>query len=56
MKSINELEQIRKETFEQIKMRIGEKIDNNRKNILVCGGTGCTSSKSPKINLLLLLL
>ena len=40
MKSINELEQIRKETFEEIKMRIGEKIDNNRKNILVCGGSG----------------
>ena len=31
------------------KMRSGEKIDSNRKNILVCGGTGCTSSKSPKI-------
>ena len=33
MKSISELEQIRIDTFEQIKMRIGEKIDTNRKNI-----------------------
>ena len=49
MKSISELEQIRQDTFNEIKMRIGEKIDTNRKNILVCGGTGCTSSKSPKI-------
>ena len=49
MKTLEELEQIRKNTFEQIKMRVGEKIDSNRKNILVCGGTGCTSSKSPKI-------
>lgn len=49
MKTREELEQIRKNTFEQVKMRVGEKIDSNRKNILVCGGTGCTSSKSPKI-------
>ena len=49
MKSISELEQIRQNTFNEIKMRIGEKIDTNRKNILICAGTGCTSSKSPKI-------
>ena len=49
MKSISELEQIRIDTFNEIKMRIGENIDINRKNILVCAGTGCTSSKSPKI-------
>jgi len=49
MKSISELEQIRQNTFNEIKMRIGENVDTNRKNILVCGGTGCTSSKSPKI-------
>ena len=49
MKTIKELDQIRIDTFNEIKMRIGEQIDINRKNILVCGGTGCTSSKSPKI-------
>ena len=49
MKSISELEQIRQNTFNEVKMRIGEKIDMDRKNILICAGTGCTSSKSPKI-------
>ena len=35
MKTINELEQIRIDTFNEIKMRIGEKIDITRKYILV---------------------
>ena len=35
MKSIEELEEIRKKTLVETKMRIGEAIDINRKNILV---------------------
>ncbi len=46
MKTLNELEEIRKKTYESIKLRKGNKLDNNEIHILVCGGTGCTSSKS----------
>ena len=48
MKSLKELEEIRKEALDKIILRL-EKVDTDKKNILVCGGTGCTSSKSPKI-------
>jgi len=48
MKSLKELEEIRKEALEKIIVRL-EKNVSDKKNILVCGGTGCTSSKSPKI-------
>lgn len=48
MKSIKELEEIRKNTLEQIKVRL-DKTSTAKKNILICGGTGCTSSKSPQI-------
>ena len=48
MKSIKELEEIRQKTFEQIKVRL-DKTSTEKKNILICGGTGCTSSKSPQI-------
>lgn len=48
MKSIKELEEIRKKTLEQIKVRL-DKTSKDKKNILICGGTGCTSSKSPQI-------
>ena len=46
MKTLEELEQIRKDNYERIKIRRGNKLENNEKHILVCGGTGCTSSKS----------
>ncbi|MBE5821363.1 MAG: 4Fe-4S dicluster domain-containing protein [Clostridiales bacterium] len=46
MKTLEELEQIRKENYERIKIRKGNKLENNERHILVCGGTGCTSSKS----------
>ena len=48
MKSIKELEEIRQKTYEQIKVRL-DKTSTEKKNILICGGTGCTSSKSPQI-------
>ena len=49
MKTIKELEEIRKSVYETVKMRSGVPAESDKMSILVCGGTGCTSSKSPKI-------
>ena len=48
MKSIKELEEIRQKELKRISVRL-DKNSTEKKNILICGGTGCTSSKSPKI-------
>jgi NADP-reducing hydrogenase subunit HndC len=48
MKTIMELDEIRKKVLDKIKIRL-ENNNDDKKEILVCGGTGCTSSKSPKI-------
>ena len=49
MKTIEELEEIRKEKRKEIELRVNTEADTREKHILVCRGTGCTSSKSPKI-------
>ena len=49
MITVEELDNIQRKTLEEVKIRVVDEKDINRKNILVCGGTGCTSSKSPKI-------
>ena len=49
MKTIEELEQIRSKMKEELELRVNTKADTREKHILVCRGTGCTSSKSPKI-------
>ena len=49
MKSLEEINAIRKETREKLDLRVNESANTNEKHILVCGGTGCTSSKSPRI-------
>ncbi|MBP3284862.1 MAG: NADH-quinone oxidoreductase subunit NuoF [Clostridia bacterium] len=49
MKTIKELDEIRKSVYEKVKTRVGVESKTEKKSILVCGGTGCTSSKSPKI-------
>ena len=49
MKTIEELENIRKEKRKELDLRINTEADTREKHILVCRGTGCTSSKSPKI-------
>ena len=49
MITVDELDNIQRKTLEEVKIRVVDEKDINRKNILVCGGTGCTSSKSPKI-------
>lgn len=49
MKSLEELQRIRKEKRIELDLRVNTGADTREKHILVCNGTGCTSSKSPKI-------
>ncbi len=49
MKTVAELHKIRKEKRKELDLRVNTKADTREKHILVCHGTGCTSSKSPKI-------
>ena len=49
MKSLNEIKKIREEKRAELDLRVNLKADTHEKHILVCHGTGCTSSKSPKI-------
>ena len=49
MKSLNEINKIREEKRVELDLRVNLKADTHEKHILVCHGTGCTSSKSPKI-------
>ena len=49
MKTIEEINQIRKEKRTELDLRVNTKADTREKHILVCHGTGCTSSKSPEI-------
>ena len=49
MKSIEEINKIREEKRAELDLRKNTKADTREKHILVCQGTGCTSSKSPKI-------
>ncbi len=46
MKSIEELNAIREKTYNEISLRKNRNYDGREKHILVCGGTGCTSSHS----------
>lgn len=49
MKTIEEIEKIRNEKKLELELRVNTEADTREKHILVCHGTGCTSSKSPKI-------
>lgn len=49
MKTIEELHEIKEEKRKELDLRINTKADTREKHILVCHGTGCTSSKSPDI-------
>ena len=44
MKTIEEINQIRKEKRAELDLRVNTKSDTREKHILVCHGTGCTSS------------
>ena len=48
-KSIQEIEEIRNKKREELELRVNTNATTREKHILVCHGTGCTSSKSPKI-------
>ena len=49
MKTIEEIEKIRNEKRDELELRVNTSLDTREKHILVCRGTGCTSSKSQKI-------
>ena len=50
--TVNELKEIQAKALPQISMRHTHQVENEtkyKKQILVCGGTGCTSSGSNKL-------
>ena len=49
MKTFEEIQAIREKTRKALELRVNTQADTREKHILVCHGTGCTSSKSPKI-------
>jgi len=49
MKTIQEIEKIREDKKKELDLRVNTEADTREKHILVCRGTGCTSSKSPLI-------
>ena len=49
MKSLAELAAVKEAMQEKVAIRTGSAADNGKKHVLVCGGTGCTSSKSVEI-------
>ena len=49
MKTFEEIMAIKEETRKALELRVNTGADTREKHILVCHGTGCTSSKSPKI-------
>ena len=49
MKTLEEIHQIREQKRKELDSRVNIKADTREKHILVCRGTGCTSSKSPEI-------
>ena len=48
-KTIVEIEEIRKKKRAELDLRVNTLADTREKHILICQGTGCTSSKSPEI-------
>ncbi|MBO6233023.1 MAG: NADH-quinone oxidoreductase subunit NuoF [Clostridia bacterium] len=49
MKTLEEINKIREEKRKELDLRVNTKLDTREKHILVCHGTGCTSSNSPEI-------
>lgn len=49
MKTVEEIAKIREEKRKELDLRVNKRTDIREKHILVCQGTGCTSSKSPEI-------
>ena len=49
MKTLEEIMNIRETKRKELDLRVNTEANTREKHILVCHGTGCTSSKSPKI-------
>ena len=49
MKTLEEIHQIREQKRKELDLRVNTVADTREKHILVCRGTGCTSSNSPDI-------
>ncbi len=49
MKTLEQIQKIREEKRKELDLRVNLDANTREKHILVCHGTGCTSSKSPKI-------
>jgi len=49
LKTLVEINKIREEKRKELDLRVNLNANTREKHILVCRGTGCTSSKSPKI-------
>ena len=49
MKTLEEIQKIREEKRKELDLRVNTSLDTREKHILVCQGTGCTSSNSPEI-------
>ena len=49
MKTLEEIRTIREQKRKELDIRVNSKVGTKEKHILVCHGTGCTSSKSPEI-------
>ena len=49
MKTLKEIQNIREEKRKELDIRVNSNVGTKEKHILVCHGTGCTSSKSPEI-------
>ena len=49
MKTLKEIYKIRENKRNELDLRLNTTVDTREKHILICHGTGCTSSKSPDI-------
>ena len=49
MKTLEEIHKIREKKRKELDLRVNTKLDTREKHILICQGTGCTSSNSPEI-------
>ena len=49
METLEKIRKIREEKRKELDLRVNSNVGTREKHILVCHGTGCTSSKSPQI-------
>ncbi len=49
METLEKIRKIREEKRKELDLRVNSEVGSKEKHILVCHGTGCTSSKSPEI-------